>query len=241
MKDVKFSFEVPIAHLEDFEDLQDFHFSLSFLYKHRPYMKFMTAQKDKGYKTLWLDNSYNEKLKADNHASLIKLAFKTNCDKIVVPDNPKWDTTKMFESYEKMADECFDAQLIVVVSSQAMLAEFRKATIVQTYAHSYWNRLKPRNINDFRWAKECHFLGMLSVLEIASLRPPSCDTSMPVKLALKGIDIVEWTVMGSPHIYTHEMKDFFHTKMTPRQIKLARSNIITIKDLVNKGEAYEQA
>ena len=54
----RFSFEVPIAHLETFEDLQDFHFALSMLFAEGRYKNFYSNLPRN--KEVWLDNSFNE-------------------------------------------------------------------------------------------------------------------------------------------------------------------------------------
>mgnify|MGYP007112013540 CR=1 FL=1 len=78
-----FSFEVPIAHLNDFEDLQDFHFSLSFVYDDPKYKAFMMRQASRGYKPVWLDNSYNEKLEAESSHKLVALMREVGAAKII--------------------------------------------------------------------------------------------------------------------------------------------------------------
>lgn len=226
----KFSFEVPIKHLWDFEDLQDFHFSLSFLYENEYYKKFMIAQSHRGLKPVWLDNSYNEKLKADNHHELITLAQEIDCAKVIAPDDPNWEASMIFNSYEAVATFVKAHRIIVVVKDKAMLDKgMKEHPEIFTYAYSYWNRLKVGTLGELQWSKQCHFLGMCSVDELESLKPPSCDTSMPIKLALKDQSLEAWEREGCPHIYTHEMPDFFTMSMTPAQVELARRNIINLK------------
>jgi hypothetical protein len=227
----KFSFEVPIPHLKDFEDLQDFFFTLSFLYADDTYKRFYMEKIQEGLKTVWLDNSYNEKLKADDCDLLMIMAKQLGVQKVIVPDDPKWGTTKIIHSLKQARSMIHPGHLITVVSSRTMASALTLAG-AHHLAYSYWNR-KEVPIEKRMWAKDCHFLGMLELEELIRIKPPSCDTSMPIKMALKGWNVGAWQMNGSPHIYTHELPDFFTTTLTKGQIALARDNIKHIKEAVN--------
>lgn len=229
----KFSFEVPIAHLEDFEDLQDFHFSLSMLYKNENYKKFMHNQAAEGLKTIWLDNSYNEQLKATKHEDLADIMKILDCAKVIAPDSPEWSMEAILHSHEKMTQLVNKDKVMIVVSNEEMF-KASKALNIKPISISYWTRIK-MTLSELHWTKDCHFLGMLSVAELVALRPPSCDTSMPIKMALRDLTIEEWEEQDHPHYYTHEMPDFFDMIMTQEEIDLARHNITRLKYLVNEG------
>lgn len=235
----KFSFEVPIAHLEEFEDLQDFHFSLSMLYENPVYEQFMHKQIDKGLKTVWLDNSYNEQLKATKHEDLARIMSVHDCSKVIAPDSPKWSTEQIFDSWDEMSQLVARWKVMIVVSNKEMF-EKAKAMGIQPISISYWTRIN-MTWEELRWTKNCHFLGMLSVQELFDLRPPSCDTSMPIKMALKGLTIDEWEATGHPHYYTHEMPEFFDYIMSRKEIALARQNIIRLRELLTEGGNDEQS
>ena len=71
-----------------------------------------------------------------------------------------------------------------------------------------------------------HFLGLISIPEIRDFHPPTCDTSMPIKLAMKGMMLRDWAAKDYPHIYTHELgnqgEDYFNAKLTTEQLEQAR-------------------
>lgn len=229
----KYSFEVPIPHLQDFEDLQDFHFTLCHLYDQPEYLSFFRQQRIKGEKTIWLDNSYNEQLEATGLSKMLGVAVQVEPSKIISPDSPKWDTAKIATAYVKALKVFNRDSLTVVVRS----IEMKQALLecgANHFAVSYW--VRPDLTHDvLQKLKPWHMLGLISPQEIITLQPPTCDTSMPIKIALRGWTLQEWGTKGCPHIYTHELgesgKDFFNTKMTRDQIDLARMNIRRLKEV----------
>ena len=231
----KFSFEAPIAHLEDFEDLQDFHFTLSMLYSDERYKKFYKEQSLKGEKTIWLDNSYNEQLNADKLEALVEIAEEVGVQKVISPDSPKWSIGEISTAFQEATEAFRREELIVVISSLDMHA-YLKLEGALHFAVSYWNRPKMQSI--LEKLLPCHFLGLLSIPELLKYHPPTCDTSMPIKLALRGMLLRDWAAKDYPHIYTHELGekggDFFHTKMTKEQVALARRNILRLKEVCNE-------
>ena len=111
---------------------------------------------------------------------------------------------------------------------------------VLNFAVSYWVR------DSFTPTDLClvsqegiHFLGLLSIPEILQYRPRTCDTSMPIKLALRNETIRDWAGKGYPHVHTKDLgfegKDFFNATMTDKQLKLAKSNIEHLKEVINNG------
>lgn len=238
----QFSFEVPIQHLEDFEDLQDFHFILSMLCKNKAYHNYYYNQATKGTKQVWLDNSYNEQGKADRVIDLIKVMNSIHAHKVVIPDNPKWHIEQMLLTYKETIYCVAPSKTITVVSSSQM-HEALYSIGARHFAISYHVRLPAyqtnKAINTFKWAKSFHFLGLCSIEEIRQLKPPTCDTSMPIKLAFENITTRRWFEEGYPHIHTKDvLRWFFDTKMTKRQIDLARKNIIQLKEVCNEVERH---
>ena len=69
---LRLSFEVPLKHLNDFHEDQDFIFSLSMLYQNNKYTKYIKQCKERGYE-IWLDNSFNEKQQADPPEKLVQI------------------------------------------------------------------------------------------------------------------------------------------------------------------------
>jgi len=231
----KFSFEVPHAHLEDFTDLQDFHFALSLHCKYKKYSNYFLRQATQGTSQVWLDNSFNETGLADEPTKLIKIGDKIGAHKIIVPDNPTWSTNKVARIFKKSTKMIPASKAIVVVNSPEMLEEMQRQGAL-CWALSYHVRLphyqSGGSWQDFEWAKDCHFLGLCSVEEIIKLNPPTCDTSMPIKLALQGIRLRTWHEQGSPRVHRPPGMDklsYYDTIMTKSEILLARENILTLK------------
>lgn len=230
-----FSFEVPFHHLKDFEDLQDFHFSLSVLYTNKTYKQYMIEQVKKGLKVVWLDNGYNEKMKADEPNKLAKLALEVNANRIISPDNPHWRSIRIFDNYFNMLQHFPSSKLIVVVKDEVMYNMSQRFGI-NNLAYSYWVRMG-KKLEEMQWATGCHFLGLVSLKEIQKLKPPSCDTSMPIKIAMKGWTLRRWFLEECPHIHTKDIfHDFFNSKLTASKLKLARQNIIQLKEVCNEVE-----
>jgi hypothetical protein len=228
-----FSFEVPIKHLELFEDFQDFHFTLSMLYSESVYSTFYLWQKKLGLKTIWLDNSYNEKMKADSAHELIPTFKVLGAHKVISPDDPSWPLERIKAAYLNMCVMIPSEQVIVVVNSPQMLQEMKQVG-ASNFALSYWVRpkLTPEELYEMR---ECHFLGLLDPFEISRCNPRSCDTSMPIKLALQKKTIEEWIEEGCPHVNTKDLgkdgMDFFHRELTEEEIELSMRNIIDLKEV----------
>jgi hypothetical protein len=229
----QFSFEVPITHLSDFSDLQDFNFALSFLaHANASYRYWMTTQP----KELWLDNSYNELMRPDKAPLLANLALSMGASYVVCPDDPSWPTSKIRQAYEEVCDLLGrgNTKPVVVVNSPVMQEEMRKYG-ANTFAAPYRIRMsKPLKWSS--WASDCHFLGLVSIQEILTHNPPSCDTSMPIKLAILGKTIDDWSRDGYPHYHTCDMPDFFYRKLSTKEIDLARKNIIRLKEVCNATE-----
>lgn len=228
----KFSFEVPIRHMEEFDDLQDYYFTLSYLYRQVQYYKSIIAIRDKGEKTIWLDNSYNELLEAEQLSTLVEIATTIRPAKIISPDSPKWDKIQIAEAFKEARKHFKRSQLIAVVKDLDML-EYMRINEAQHFAVSYWNR----PLVDQKKMMPCHFLGLFNPMEIKEFQPPTCDTSMPIKLALQSKTIYDWRDEGYPHIFTHELgiagDDYFNAKMTKKQIWQARQNIKELKEMCN--------
>lgn len=232
----KFSFEVPIKHLQDFEDLQDFHFTLSMLYDNPIYRSFYEEQRAKGEKTIWLDNSYNEKLSADSLSTLMGIANSLDVDKIIAPDSPEWSKEQIGDAFLEAATHISPKKLICVVKDVEM-KEYMLKLGATHFATSYWVRPNLSLITQMKLMPS-HFLGLISIPEIRDFHPPTCDTSMPIKLAMKGMMLRDWAAKDYPHIYTHELgnqgEDYFNAKLTTEQLAQARLNIIRLKEVCNE-------
>lgn len=226
-----FSFETPVKHLKDFEDLQDFHFTLSMLYSNKIYANFIMEQRSAGYKGIWLDNSFNELRKADSAHSLIELYKIYGFTKVICPDDPTWTNSQLHNEWLKMASVIPVNKLIVVVHDSGS-RDYLKACGVKHFAYPFKQR-RGVPIEHQVWAKSHHFLGLNNLEELRVTRPISCDTSLPIKLARIGMSIDQWVSNGCP-IYS-KGGDYFDCSLTTKEIELARQNIIKLKELTNES------
>jgi len=227
----KFAFEVPHAHLEDFEDLQDFHFALSIFCKIPSYRNFYLKQSIKGTKQVWLDNSFNERGKADDITNLVSAVYQIEAHKVIAPDSPKWAANQIVEGFKNTALYISTSKIIVVIKDSMMMHKLASYGAMN-FAISYHVR-RARDWVDFFEVRDCHFLGLVSVKEIINLKPPSCDTSRPIKLALQGKTLRKWSEKGCLTTYHppgQGKRPYFNIKMTTKQIDLARANIIALKE-----------
>ncbi len=221
------SFEAPIKHLQDFDDLQDIQFTLSMLFTNPEYYQHMTQHRNK---PLWLDNSYNEKGKADDPDKLLQLANEIHPDITVSPDNPKWPESQLKETFNRMLTFLPRRNLMLVAPTYQ---HYKKLKFLNPgiWGISYWNRGEwlHTNLLSMCQKEKTHFLGLLHPREIQLYRPYSCDTSMPIKLALQDMTIQDWVDQGCQHIYTKP--DFFDLEMSDTEIHTARANIKTLKEI----------
>lgn len=232
----KFSFETPIHHLNDFEDLQDFHFTLSMLFKHVEYWRFYLKQRAKGDKAVWLDNSWNEQGEADSIRTLVNIYQDLLPNKVIAPDDPSWEANQILTEFEQLAHYIPRTQIVAVTNSIDIYRTMKPYT--KTFAIAYRVRpLLPKTA--LRRIMPAHFLGLNSIAELLDYKPFTCDTSMPIKLAIMGKTIDDWVAEDCPHIHTSDMglqgEDFFGACLSRKEIKLARTNIQRLKEVVNNG------
>ena len=238
----KFSFEVPIKHLLDFDEDQDFGFALSFLVNQNKayadyYNRFALTYQDR---KVILDNSYNEKLEADGFSQLsyaIERCF--GASHLVAPDSPKFDEAQIASNWVSacLNFRKFKQENVIAVVRSRKMFNFLYDCGAQSFAVSYWTRPEIIKESDAFWISGCHFLGLNNIDEIKTFRPQTCDTSMPIKLAMVGKSIDQWRRDDFPHIYTHELgasgSEFFNASLTDETIKLAKQNIKQLKEECN--------
>ena len=233
-----FAFEPPNRHLEDFDDLQDYHFLLSMHCKDKDYVNHYAKRFDRSdTRRVILDNSYNELMRADDCIELISHMANVRADWVVVPDDPQWPTYKIADSFKEVCQFIEPHRTLTVINSLEMMNHLRHHG-APNFAISYHIRLphyrRGGEPEDLSWAKQCHFLGLCNIKEIKELQPPSCDTSMPIKLGIMHEHLDEWIAGGCPHIHTKDiLQSFFDKKMSTEQIDLSRQNIIRLKELCN--------
>jgi hypothetical protein len=223
-----FSFEVPLKHLEDFDHLQDFHFSLSFLYKYPEYKEFMLNTK----KELWLDNSTNELKEPDSCSLLSALSNEVNAVKVIAPDHPDWNQETMLNSFLSL-QKCGvpSEKICVIIHHPDWIGHFKSYGVrhfAVPYDFRYCTREKLKRFG------ECHFLGLLSIQELKIAKPTTCDTSMPIKLALLGQTMQDWMVNGCPHL--HSTPHFFDLTLSIKEVRLAKENIQELRRLLDEED-----
>ena len=230
---IEFSFEAPLNHLYDFQDDQDFIFALSFLCKDKRYIEYLKDCHKDGYKLI-IDNSYNELQKATPLRTLISLYKKFNADAIICPDCDTWNWHKYRLLFGRasailpikdiyMVARCpehFNYFEEIGVERIAIPYEFRPAFTGNIQYNGYPESLKCN-------LRGAHFLGLNTLMEPLRYQAASCDTSMPIKLALLGKTIEQWVKENCPHI--NSTPKFFELTLTSRQIQLAKKNIKDIK------------
>jgi hypothetical protein len=230
---VKYSFEVPLNHLDEFSDNQDYIFSLSYLYKDKRYKDYIFKEKSKG-KIIYLDNSYNELKKADSIESLCNLYEEIQPDYIICPDDNTFTVIDYLHIFDKMLLKIPFDKLFLVVRNYFHLHIFENSNI-DNFAIPYkfrpWYMMKPKLkgflMEESYLFQNNHFLGYNQIAEPETFQAATCDTSMPIKLAIEGLIIKEWYEKGSIHI--DSTPDFFNITMTDEQIRLAKENIKIIK------------
>ena len=218
----KFAYEVPLAHLEDFDEYQDLIFALSFLCKDTRYFNWLRYWKEKG-KTIILDNSFNELGQPDSPKEMIRIFYEIKADMVVSPDSDGWSLDELKNSYKEMISLIPKEKVLVVVKSKEERSMFLEEGIFY-YCTTYEQRPRlPHNIMTLCY----HFLGLLNPFEIRRYSPISCDTSMPLKLALQGKTMQDWVRESCPH--TKTTPDFFNLVLTKEELELSLKNCLWLK------------
>lgn len=224
----KWAFEVPMYHLEDFQDLQDSNFCLAHLCKDKKYVKFFRNSP----LVTTLDNSYNEEGKPTSVTSLVRIAEELEAYTIVSPDSHLWglgEALTAFESLQKViGDKDFTISYVIHSAREYEIAKYAGSKF--TAAPGRWRSSMPTRVLHV----VDHFLGFNNPLEVRTFHPASVDTGMPIKLALQGKTLDSWLRESCPHIHNKDFKDYFFLKMSLPQIRLARKNILRLKEVCNE-------
>lgn len=229
----QFSFEVPIKHLNDFHEDQDYIFSLSFLFNDPDYCKYIELNQ----KLHILDNSYNELGSPQSLESMLRIYKNYPTDFLVCPDSDGWDSRKTILSFAEAAATIGTNQVIGIARSKNEISGLTKLGC-KYLAIPFEHRL----CLPIPMFSPTHFLGLNNIMEIFAYEPDTIDTSMPIKIALKDLTIDKWVMLGCPHINTKDIIqsiDFFHMKMKVNEIKLAKINIKRLKEIVSYGQGFE--
>jgi hypothetical protein len=234
---IKFSYEVPTPNIWDFLPYQDFIFTLHHLYNNEDYLDFVKIAQYQY--DVWLDNSYNEKMKATSVQDLASIYFSLkDVSKVIAPDDPSWSTAQIQESAEDLGILIGMDKVLIVVNSPDMMHTIKSNIEIsdpEKFAVSYWVRPKMTTA-ELKEFKGTHFLGLLNPQELIDYQPTSVDTSMPIKLALLDKTFNEWLKEGCPHIHTKDLgeagADYFNTKLTEHQLELSFKNIEALEKYV---------
>jgi hypothetical protein len=220
----KFSWEVPLKHLSDFDEDQDYLFTLSFLYNNPIYTKYILNRNSNT--KLILDNSYNETMEPGDPMHLVELSEEYGADYIICPDDDNWDLDKLISVYKDMElwVSKFNLLLVTKTNNECGWAHNNNQRFCVTYEQRF--KLKKE------WLyKATHFLGLNNYWECYQFKPQTCDTSMPIKLAMENKTIEDWYKHNFKHPKT--TPDYFNQTMTDRQITLAKQNIKTLRECTN--------
>lgn len=238
-----FSFEVPIVHLKDFSSYQDFHLCLSHLCRQsKPYLNFYKEKVNESLKAVWLDNGYNENMKADSAYTLVKIAQMLHPHLIICPDSPKWPVSKIQAAFDRMVSltsrAALQSILMVVVRDEKMMS-YMQCHGVTKFAVSGRART---NFSSLGWTKGLHYLGVNTITELKDYFPISVDTSLPIKLALKGMTIRKFHESGLPCVHyeratgqVQKKKEYFNLHLSDKILELAISNIMALKKVCDNS------
>lgn len=221
----KFSFEVPIKHLDYFHEHQDFLFALSSLFEDKRYSDYMLKHSKQG-EYLVIDNSFNELKKPTSASLLIDLFKYYKAEAFVCPDSDEWSTQRQLQEYENVLKLTSKDIIWPVARWPEEITYYKqvKAPIIAIpYEYRYFLQLKG--------LRGLHFLGLRSPDEVLNFQPLSVDTSMPIKLALQGMTLKQWMDQCCPHFHTHLMPDFFSLTLSKEQLRLSVKNINDLKEM----------
>lgn len=233
---VYFSFEVPHNHLWEFHDEQDFIFALQQNTKVTRYARYLEEVHNEGLKRIWMDNGFNEIGAPCTPKDLFMTYDNFRSSRVVAPDSPNWDTEGIAFAFRLMLRYVPAENVIAVVRSKSMYEALLTDGAVH-FAASYHSRREGFTDDEMMSIEGLHFLGLLDPFEVKRIRPLTCDTSMPIKLALRNQEMGEWMSKGCEHIHTRDLGlhggDFFSATLTEEQLALAHENIKHLRRIVN--------
>ena len=233
MSRVLFSFEVPINHLEEFDEYQDFYFTLAQMFKDKRYKEFyMTSRKP-----VWLDNGANEQGYPCSVMELAVLLHEGDFTHFLLPDFPDlWSNpaTKALAS-ELMRMYRREYSSIWLYNATPVPVCYDETDIVESVGLGYRTIALPYDVDrsrllEFVKGKDVyvHLLGYRQAGELEHPNVVSIDTSFPIKLAMGGIPWNPSMARDPKGLKT--TNNYFYQTLTPEQVKLAIKNIQAMKD-----------
>jgi len=223
MHTTKWSFEVPIPHLRDFHEDQDFVFALQHLCKDGEYRRYLQTCD----KFIILDNSSNEKVQPCSVQELVTTAIDMQAGLIIAPDCDEW-------SVDATVEKWLETQRLASAVQVNVFGVFRtreeKKALERAGCHFFtipyeYRFTQPLSVPYSR----VHFLGLNNPLEVRVMKPASVDTGMPIKLALRGMTVAQWMLQACPHFHTLQEEEYLHKEMSDEEIRLSKENIKEIK------------
>ena len=224
----KFSFEVPIQHLEDFEEYMDYTFALSFLLKDIQYASYINRKVKEGGLVM-LDNSYNEIQKAETPSHMANLCKLFNPTFVMAPDADDFQVEDVVDNAIRVKELVGEDKTMAIYKNFEEREVLENAGIKHLAVSYYWRPFFPKEYSH----PGAHFLGINSVDELIRHKPATVDSSMPLKMALAGYTLRDWIGSGCPHWHTKQDPMFFQNNLTKEVIDLTIQNIIALKEAVN--------
>jgi len=238
----KFSFTVPTAHIDEFDQYQDFFFGLSFLLTDPTYERYFRRKCEDG-SLVYLDNSYNETLTPLPPHELARLWEKYRPTAVISPDSDYWSPSEAVEAFEVLK-RLMPARNIMCAFRSDTEREYFEANGLGPLAVSYFwveaNEITKRGLD------KVHSLGLPSLAAIRANRPPTLDTSQMVKLAVRGYKLEDWLADGGireKHVSRAvdaerskrqaRAEEFFNMSLTDAQLELTVHNLQALKAYAN--------
>lgn len=238
----KFAFEVPIAHLQDFQPYQDFTFGLCFLtYTSEEYSAYLVKQINNN-QTVILDNSFNETNIPISTQELVRLYRFYKPTQIISPDADWWSSDLVQAAYKELIRWVPQLSIMGVFRNYSQWAKLDYSGC-KSFAIPYEfraNLIGDKVVDIKLWIEGTHYLGLGHVQQVINTHPVSLDTSIPIKMAIRGERFEDWDgvyVRKVAHETTparlQRLWDYFHCTMTDAQLELAVHNIEVLKRSVN--------
>jgi len=245
---MKVSFEVPLAHLYDFDECQDYLFILSHLCENETYKSYVVSSN----KFKILDNSAYELKKSIPVNQLCDIAEEIKADVIVVPDvvGNAVETLKMTEEFYKEFTKRPNLRKVktMIVPQGINYSEYlmcyykMKEFPYSMVGVAYYVPDSTSDLEDLRFKKvqsivnveldkKIHLLGLHRPCFLYEYKKylsiESIDTSVPVVLATYG---KEFTDKSSKE---KRPSSFFDLRLNKEQLNLAKKNIMNFKRVIS--------
>lgn len=222
---MKFSFEVPTAHLEYFHPYQDYIFALSFMLEDENYLRYINSCHEKNL-PLIIDNSINELEQVTTARIIWDYAKRFPNAKVISADWLDWGMMSQIKEAEELARLIPKERIITPINNVNWIGYYKNQGF-KNIAMGY--NVRYLSDSDLVKLKGTHFLGLNSIRELFVAQPASCDTGLPIKLAKANMTIEKWIKAGCPHLQLEP--EFFSWKLTSVELWLASKNMNKLKEI----------